>query len=257
MVLKKISHRFISRIFIRKKKNEYLYWRQCQRIYTFQPIYRVNGNLMAIELLTAVFHPDTPEQRISPESYFAALAVPQRLQIVQEQLEFLLRWEDKFLAGQLVVSINLDGPTLLAIEHSSTVRQLIARCSWLRFELVEHHLLPEKERIAKIPELGALWLDDFGSGMANFSALSGLKFGHIKLARELFILLRASEEGRQLFNTLLKLINHYCDGVIVEGVETREEWDAVKDSPAFAAQGYYFSRPLPFEQFDSLPFYLT
>ena len=104
-----------------------------------------------------------------------------------------------------------------------------------------------------MPELGPLWLDDFGSGMANFSALTELKYDYIKLSRELFILLRASDEGRILFPMLLSLINRYCNGVIVEGVETQQEWDQVKSSPAMAAQGYFVSRPAPFSELESLP----
>ncbi len=40
-------------------------------------------------------------------------------------------------------------------------------------------------------------------------------------------------------------MNRYCRGVIVEGVETLEEWRDVQRSPAFAAQGYFLSRPVP------------
>lgn len=83
-----------------------------------------------------------------------------------------------------------------------------------------------------------MWLDDFGSGMANFSALTELRYVYINLSCELFILLRASDEGRSLFSVLLPLINRYCNGVIVEDVETEEGWLQVCSSPAIAAQGF-------------------
>lgn len=257
MVLDTLSHRLPSSIVAQEQLQEPLYWQQCQRAYSFQPIYRINGSLMAIELLTGVFHPDTPQRRVSPELYFATLSVPQRVHIVAEQLELLLRWEKMFLTTDTMASVNIDGPTLLAIRQSQAVRQLIARCPWLRFELVEHHVLPQEEMVAQMPELGPLWLDDFGSGMANFSALTELKYDYIKLARELFMLLRESDEGRNLFGALLALINRHCKGVIVEGVETQEEWEQVRNSPACAAQGYYFARPQPFDQLEHLPLQLT
>ncbi|MBP2168882.1 EAL domain-containing protein (putative c-di-GMP-specific phosphodiesterase class I) [Erwinia toletana] len=257
MMLKHISHRLPSSIVVQKHQEERQYWKQCQRLYTFQPIYEVSGRLMAIELLTAVFHPAAPSQRLSPEDYFAALDISQRLHIVEEQLELLSQWEEKFVDGGMVASVNIDGPSLLALQHNLEIRALIARLPWVRFELVEHHILPQEEVVAQMPELGPLWLDDFGSGMANFSALTELKYDYIKLARELFILLRKTEEGRNLFAMLLALINRYCKGVIVEGVETAEEWAQVQGSPAFAAQGYYFSRPVPFEQLTDLPLQLA
>ncbi len=117
-------------------------------------------------------------------------------------------------------------------------------------------MLPQELIATQMPEFGPLWMDDFGSGMANFSALTELKYDYIKLARELFILLRASEEGRNLFGMLLALINRYCKGVIVEGVETREDWEQVRNSPACAAQGYFFSRPVPIELLDTLPMHV-
>lgn len=230
-----------------------LFWQQCQRQYRFQPIYRVTGRLMAIELLTAVTHPAAPEKRLSPEEYFAALDIPQRLTVIKEQLIELSLWQDIFINENLVASVNIDGPTLLAIRQANDIRQLIMQLPWVRFELVEHYALPQEEIVAQMPELQALWLDDFGSGMANFSALTELKYDFIKLSRDLFILLRETDEGRNLFAMLLALIRRYCNGVIVEGVETAEEWAMVCNSPAFAAQGYFFSRPVAFDCLKDLP----
>jgi hypothetical protein len=58
---------------------EHRYWLQCERAYTYQPIYRTDGRLMAIEILTVVTHPSNPTQRIAPDRYFAEVAVRQRL----------------------------------------------------------------------------------------------------------------------------------------------------------------------------------
>lgn len=253
MVLKPISHRLPDSIDIQKKREDRLFWQQCQRFYTFQPIYQVTGRLMAIEVLTAVVHPSAPQKRLSPELYFDALDISQRVFVLHEQLRMLSGWREKLQRDNIVASVNIDGPTLLAIQHHPEIRELIAQCSWLRFELVEHQILPQEEIIAQMPELGPIWLDDFGAGMANFSALTELKYDYIKLARELFVMLRRTEEGRNMFNLLLALIGNYCRGVIVEGVETIDEWLQVQGSPAFAAQGYYFARPMTFDKLESLP----
>ena len=88
--------------------------------------------------------------------------------------------------------------------------------------------------------------------MANFSALNEVRYDYIKVSRELFVMLRQTPEGRNLFTMLLQLMNRYCRGVIVEGVETLEEWRDVQRSPAFAAQGYFLSRPVPFSHLDEV-----
>ncbi len=65
------------------------YWLQCERAYTYQPIYQTDGRLMAVELLTVVTHPDNPSRRIAPDRYFAELAVRHRIDVVKEQLHQL------------------------------------------------------------------------------------------------------------------------------------------------------------------------
>lgn len=39
------------------------FWLQCERVYTWQPIYQTSGRLMAVELLTIVTHPDNPDRK--------------------------------------------------------------------------------------------------------------------------------------------------------------------------------------------------
>ncbi|WP_312454820.1 cyclic-guanylate-specific phosphodiesterase [Pseudescherichia sp.] len=228
------------------------YWLQCERAYTYQPIYRVDGSLMAIEVLTIVTHPDNPSQRIAPDRYFAEVAVRQRLDVMLEQINLLALQNDFFVQNNVLASVNVDGPTLLSMRQNPQMMALIETLPWLRFELVEHIRLPQDSSFASICEIGPLWLDDFGTGMANFSALSEVRYDYIKVARELFIMLRKTPEGRNLFTLLLQLMNRYCQGVIVEGVETLEEWRDVQASPAFAAQGYFLSRPVPLANLESV-----
>ncbi len=228
------------------------YWHSCHRRYRFQPIYRTSGRLMGIELLTAVFHPSCPQKFLSPEHYFARLSVEERLNIVIEQLQLLNQWHDRFVQDELRASVNIDGLTLLALQENSKAKKLLTTMPWLRFELVESLAVLPHDTLAMLPEAGLLWLDDFGCGMANFSSLSRVKYDCIKIARELFIMLLNSKEGRQLFPSLVTLLATYCKDVVIEGVETEEEWDIIRQSDASAAQGYFLSMPQPFENMEDL-----
>lgn len=172
--------------------------------------------------------------------------------MVNEQLRLLEQKAEFFRRHALLASVNIDGPTLIALRQHPDILQTIERMPWLRFELVEHIRLPKDSSFAAICEFGPLWLDDFGTGMANFSALNEVRYDYIKIARELFVMLRQTAEGRNLFILLLQLMNRYCRGAIVEGVETAEEWRDVQNSPAFAAQGYFLSRPAPFSRLDEM-----
>lgn len=221
------------------------YWLQCERAYTYQPIYKTDGRLMAVEVLTIVTHPSQPDLRIAPDRYFSQIPVRLRVEVVHEQVELLAEQRTFFADNDVLASVNVDGPTLLAMRENTQLMSLVESLPWIRFELVEHIRLPQDSTFASISEIGPLWLDDFGTGMANFSALSEVRYDYIKVARDLFIMLRKTPEGQNLFTMLLQLMNRYCQGVIVEGVETLEEWRDVQASPAFAAQGYFLSRPVP------------
>lgn len=183
---------------------EHRYWLQCERVYTYQPIYRTDGRLMAIEILTVVTHPSNPSQRIAPDRYFAEVAVRQRLDVLEEQLRMLETKKAFFEQHDILASVNVDGPTLLALRQNAKLQELIATLPWMRFELVEHVRLPQESSFASMCEFGPLWLDDFGTGMANFSALSEVRYDYIKVARDLFIMLRQTPEGRNLFTLLLQ-----------------------------------------------------
>lgn len=251
----------IQRLTLPEPGIEYLqarrYWLECERAYTYQPIYKIDGSLMAVEVLTVVTHPDHPAQRIAPDRYFAEVPVRQRIDVVKEQLAALMERREFFAQHQVLASVNVDGPTLIAMRQDVRLMAQIDGLPWLRFELVEHIRLPQDSSLASISEFGPLWLDDFGTGMANFSALSEVRYDYIKVARDLFIMLRKTPEGRHLFTLLLQLMNRYCRGVIVEGVETLEEWRDVQNSPACAAQGYFLSRPVPFTTLDNVMLHLA
>ena len=144
---------------------EHRYWLQCERAYTYQPIYRTDGRLMAIEVLTVVTHPSNPSQRIAPDRYFAEVAVRQRIDVLEEQLRMLATKQAFFEQHGILASVNVDGPTLMALRQNATLQALIATLPWMRFELVEHVQLPQDSSFASMcefgqllrPERGALW----------------------------------------------------------------------------------------------------
>lgn len=103
------------------------YWLQCERAYTYQPIYQTDGRLMAVELLTVVTHPDNPSRRIAPDRYFAELAVRHRIDVVKEQLHQLEQKADFFTRHHLLASVNVDGPTLIAMRRQPDILAAMER----------------------------------------------------------------------------------------------------------------------------------
>jgi EAL domain-containing protein (putative c-di-GMP-specific phosphodiesterase class I) len=60
----------------------------------------------------------------------------------------------------------------------------------------------------------------------------------------------ADERGRKILKLTVKLIKELNMMVIAEGVETQEEVDYLKQIGCDAFQGFYFSKPIPVEEFE-------
>ena len=83
------------------------FWLQCERAYTWQPIYQTCGRLMAVELLTVVTHPLNPSQRLPPDRYFTEITVSHRMEVVKEQIDLLAQKADFFVEHGLLASTSM------------------------------------------------------------------------------------------------------------------------------------------------------
>ena len=128
------------------------YWQECERVYTYQPIYTTQGRLMAIEVLTVVTHPSDPQKRIAPDRYFAAVSIGQRIHVIKEQVVMLAKKKHFFVQNKVLASVNVDAPTLLEMRQDRILKTMIETLPWLRFELVEHMALPQDSTVASLCE---------------------------------------------------------------------------------------------------------
>lgn len=87
-------------------------------------------------------------------------------------------------------------------------------------------------------------LDDFGTGYSSLSHLHAVPLTKIKIDRSFVAGLSQEKAGYKIVKSLLALSRDMDVGCIVEGVETREELDALRELGGSVVQGYYFSRPI-------------
>lgn len=122
---------------------------------------------------------------------------------------------------------------------NETVSECVNATGCLHFEVnaFSRTLTCHNPASLALSEKYSLWLDDFGSGFAGFSALAVQPFRYIKTDKCLLWNLFEKKNGQQLMSSLLSYFNanHYL--VIVEGVETLEHRRWLDDMPWFALQG--------------------
>lgn len=96
-----------------------------------------------------------------------------------------------------------------------------------------------------------LHMDDFGSGYSSFAALNSLPFENIKIDKSIIDYI-GNEKGNKILRHIVVLASETQFNITAEGVETQEQVDYLKELNCHCVQGYYFSKPLEYSDFDKL-----
>ena len=95
-----------------------------------------------------------------------------------------------------------------------------------------------------------VWMDDFGSGYSSLNVLKDYPFDEIKI--DMLFLKDFTEKNKLIINYTIAMAKKLNIRTLTEGVETKEQVDFLKEAGCERIQGYYFSKPLPYEEVISL-----
>ena len=176
--------------------------------------------------------------------------------------EWVLRRACKDAAGwstPFSVSVNLSPLNFSQPDLVATIASILADAGLppgrLIIEITEGVLLENspsmQERIHGLRMLGVeLWLDDFGTGYANFATLASAAFSAIKIDR---VFLADGLRGRSILRAMINLGQTCGLKVVVEGVETMEQFDLLRGLGCDRVQGYLLGAPMPAGSLDTSP----
>jgi diguanylate cyclase (GGDEF)-like protein/PAS domain S-box-containing protein len=146
--------------------------------------------------------------------------------------------------------------------HSSTITDRIIEivrlsgCSpgQICLELTESIIMQDSDEI--IQKLGllrkmgfSLSIDDFGTGFSSLSYLKRLPISELKIDKRFVSGLPANSSDTAIVTTIIHLAGSLQMNVVAEGVETEEQLRFLSENGCRRAQGHYFSRPLPPDEF--------
>ncbi|OCW57244.1 putative bifunctional diguanylate cyclase/phosphodiesterase [Hoeflea olei] len=94
-------------------------------------------------------------------------------------------------------------------------------------------------------------IDDFGTGYSNLVQLIGMKFDILKIDRSFVAGIETDGNTREVARTIIQLGKTLGCRVVMEGTETPAQVAAAVQLGCDEIQGFYFSRPLKREDFDS------
>jgi EAL domain-containing protein (putative c-di-GMP-specific phosphodiesterase class I) len=95
-------------------------------------------------------------------------------------------------------------------------------------------------------------MDDFGTGYSSLSYLARLPVDSLKIDRSFTSAMNTSDQDMSIVSTIMALAHALNLRVIAEGVETEDQARSLRLLECDEAQGYFFSRPIPFEAMATL-----
>nr|WP_243281377.1 bifunctional diguanylate cyclase/phosphodiesterase [Clostridium sp. D53t1_180928_C8] len=153
---------------------------------------------------------------------------------------------------KLQISINVSPIQLMEVDFIDIVGKILNKynVSWesLCFEITESAVLDDNiiihDNLLLLNKRGVkIALDDFGTGYASFSYLKKFKLDILKIDR--IFIDNGSYLDFKIVNNIKNIAHLLEMETIIEGVETKAQFDILSDVGCDYFQGYYFSRPLP------------
>ena len=146
----------------------------------------------------------------------------------------------------------------LGISYSEIVEKYQIPAELITLEILEGFAFKNVEEVnRKIEELQErgfrVSLDDFGSEYSSLNTLGKIRINELKLDR--WFLQEAAEgkngNARLIMEQIVQLAHKLNIPTVVEGVETLEDHEMIKELQCDYGQGYYYSRPISAEEFSA------
>ena len=97
----------------------------------------------------------------------------------------------------------------------------------------------------------SFWLDDFGNGCTTFKDLQSLDISTVKIDRSI-TQNAVTPTGYIILENIIRTAKDIGFKTLCEGVETKEQEEAVLKAGCDLLQGFYYYKPLPVVLFESL-----
>lgn len=129
--------------------------------------------------------------------------------------------------------------------------------AYLEMEITESVLMENTDKtisvLKKISELGIkIAIDDFGTGYSSLNLIKKLKVDTIKLDRSFISDISINRESADFVSALSELAHRLKVQFVIEGVETKNQHDILKNINCHEFQGYLYSKPVSYHEFEAL-----
>lgn len=224
----------------------------------YQPVIDTkNENIVGFEALSRWIDP--AYGFLSPKDFISVLEENNLLYkldlYVLEEVCRNLRYQIDRGYNVCPISFNLSRNDFFKIEPLNQTIDLCKKYnidhSLLNIEITESVTMVNKDlikmNVSKYQDNGfEVWMDDFGSGYSSLNILKDFDFDEIKIDME--FLRKFDTKSKLIVKSVIDMCKALGVRTLCEGVETKEHLDFLRENGCDRIQGYYYSKPLPYEE---------
>ena len=161
----------------------------------------------------------------------------------------------------LHIAINISPRQFRDPNLTTTIRRCIRETDMnpehIELEITETMLMQDaaaaEETVRNLSDLGVrLAIDDFGTGYSSLSILKRFPINTVKVDKSFVMDIPDNPDDVAITRAVIAMAHELKMEVVAEGVETREQLQFLADLDCEYAQGYLFSRPVPFAEIQKL-----
>ncbi len=157
-----------------------------------------------------------------------------------------------------VISVNFSGVTIMQGELVDSILEVLKRYrvepKQIEIEITESAFVQDFEKAISSLELlrekgFRIAMDDFGTGVSTLHRLREIPLDTLKIDRAFITASVQDEKGRAIIENIVRMAQELNIETVAEGIETEEQRDYLKALGCNVAQGYFYARPLPEQEF--------
>ena len=215
---------------------------------------------IGMEALLRWDHPElgrVPPDRFIPIAEDTGMIVEIGAWVIDQACTDVARLRDEYSIHGVPVSVNVSARQLRSNSLVDTAIKSLVRhelssdslCVELTESVLMDNLVAASGQLGMLRTYGSrVSIDDFGTGYSSLAYLSSLPVDELKIDREFVKVLTTDPHAGEVIGAVVTLAKALDIRTVAEGTETRAEVDRLKALGCDEAQGYHFSRPVPFEE---------
>jgi len=226
----------------------------------FQPqVYLADAKVYGAEALLRWHHPElghVPPDLFIPIAESSGMISELTEWVVTQALAF--QAELTKLCSEHILSINISAKDLsrkdLPVLFITLLNEYQISANNIMLELTESATLDEGKNIKSALQdyrlIGVkIAIDDFGTGYSSLATLSQMGFDEIKIDKQFVMNLEYSKNDQTICQATCDIAKSLGSHVVAEGIESEQAMQALLSYGCEIGQGYYFSRPLAFNEY--------